>query len=83
MWFVYIIRCADDSLYTGVTTDIDRRIVEHNTKKTGAKYSRARRPVTLVYQETIDSRSAALKREAAIKTLPRSEKEQLTSQSPR
>ncbi len=78
MWFVYIIRCADNSLYTGITTDIDRRIREHNSNKIGAKYSRARRPVVLVYQETSESRSAALKREAIIKKLSKSEKEKLT-----
>ena|SRR5258706_7306685 len=77
MWFIYIIRCADNSLYTGVTTDITRRIDEHNNKTVGAKYTRIRRPVTLVYQETVDSRSTALKREGAIKKLPRAEKEKL------
>lgn len=81
MWFVYIIRCADNSLYTGITTDIERRIREHNSDNTiGAKYSRARRPTTLVYQENADSRSAALKREAVIKKLSKPEKETLVTQ---
>jgi predicted GIY-YIG superfamily endonuclease len=78
MWFIYILRCADDSLYTGITTDLKRRLEEHNTGTyTSTKYSRARRPVSLVYQEETDSRSSALKREAAIKRLSRNQKELL------
>ncbi len=81
-WFVYILRCADNSLYTGITMDINRRMDEHNgicsdTKKKGAKYTHGRRPVTLAYKEQTDSRSAASKREYAIKTLKKSQKEQL------
>ena len=77
-WFVYILRCADDSLYTGVTTDINRRLDQHNgIIKNGAKYTRNRQPVTLMYQETSKSRSEACKREYAIKDLNRSEKERL------
>lgn len=81
-WFVYIARCNDDSLYTGVTTDVTRRINEHNgvvhnkrsTLGKGAKYTQARRPVTLAYVETCNSRSDACKREAEIKTFPRLKK---------
>ena len=76
-WFVYILRCSDNSLYTGITTDTDRRIKEHNAAKQGARYTRMRQPVTLVYQETVDSRSSASKREIAIKRLKKKEKEQL------
>ena len=79
-WFVYIVRCADDSLYTGITKDVDRRIQEHNEgDKLAAKYTRARRPVVLVYQETCESRSAATKREIEIKLLSRTEKKHLLS----
>ena len=76
-WFVYIVRCADDSLYTGITKDVDRRIQEHNEgDKLAAKYTRARRPVVLVHQETCESRSVATKREIEIKKLSREEKEE-------
>jgi predicted GIY-YIG superfamily endonuclease len=75
-WFVYLLRCADGSLYTGITTNVDRRCEEHNAG-TASHYTRSRRPVALVYQERQDSRSLALKREAAIKALPRVEKEAL------
>jgi len=78
--FVYILRCADNSLYTGVAMDVDRRLDEHNgIDKNGAKYTRARRPVTLVYQEPSESRSAACKREHDIKNLSKSQKEHLIS----
>lgn len=66
--WVYVVRCADDTLYTGYTTDVDRRVDEHNAG-TGAKYTRGRRPVELVHAEGYESRSAALRREHAIKTL--------------
>ena len=81
-WILYIVRCADDSLYTGITNDLSRRIEEHNSKRKSAKYTRSRQPVRLVYQETCDSRSAALKREIAIKKLTRRLKEVLISQHP-
>ncbi len=81
-WFVYIIRCADDSLYTGITKDVERRIEEHNNDDTlGAKYTKARRPVVLVYQEACESRSVVTKREYDIKQLSRKEKVQLLSQN--
>jgi putative endonuclease len=68
-WHVYIVRCADATLYTGITRDISGRIAKHN-EGTGAAYTRARRPVVLVHQEPATDRGAALRREAAIKRLP-------------
>jgi putative endonuclease len=73
-WHVYILRCADGSLYTGITTDPDRRLREHNTGATGARYTRARRPVTLFYLETAADRAEASRREQAIKRLRRADK---------
>ena len=72
-WFVYLLRCADGTLYAGVTTDLDRRVAEHNAG-TGARYTRSRRPVALIHHETAPDRSAAQQREAAIKRLPRKAK---------
>lgn len=77
LWFLYIVRCADDTFYTGITTDLVRRIGEHNTKGVGAKYTRARQPVVLVYEEKLKGRSEALIREAEIKKLSRQQKIQL------
>ena len=68
-WSVYIVRCADQTLYTGIAKDIVQRIAQHNAGS-GAAYTRARRPVILVHQEPAADRSAALRREAAIKRLP-------------
>lgn len=77
-WYLYILRCADDSLYTGITTDLLRRIQEHNTDKVrGAKSLRGRKPVTLVYTEKHINRSAASLREAAIKKMSREKKLEL------
>jgi putative endonuclease len=77
-WFVYIVRCADHSLYTGVTTDIERRLNEHNnSRKLAAAYTRSRRPVTLMYKERVSSRSIALKREYEIKQMSSRSKELL------
>ncbi len=74
-WFLYMVRCADDTLYTGITTDVERRISEHNSDdRAGARYTRTRRPVQLVYTEQMESRSAASIREAAIKKLTRRQK---------
>lgn len=74
-WQVYIVRCADGSLYTGIARDLDRRIAEHNADKgAGASYTRSRRPVRLVYREPAPDRSAASKREYQIKQLSRAEK---------
>ena len=76
-WFVYILRCRDNSLYTGVTTDCERRLHEHNHTPRGAKYTRARRPVTLAYTEAAANRSSAQQREAQIKRLSAAQKEAL------
>lgn len=75
-WFVYIVRCADDTLYTGIAVDVERRIEQHNTG-TGAKYTRSRRPVRVVYVEEAPDRSAASRREWEIKQLTRTQKERL------
>lgn len=69
-WFVYVLRCADGSLYTGITTDVTRRCRQHNGG-TASKYTRSRRPVELLYRETHPDQSSALKREAAIKAMDR------------
>ena len=77
-WFVYIVRCVDGSLYTGSTTDVERRLAEHNGERAGgAKYTRVRQPVALVYRETLESRSAAAKREFEIKQMDKARKERL------
>jgi len=75
-WYVYMLRCADDSLYTGITTDIERRLGEHNntSKSVGAKYTRSRRPVKLVYHEQLLTRAEATSRELEIKSLNRCDK---------
>lgn len=78
--FVYMLECADGSLYTGWTTDLEDRVRMHNSGS-GAKYTRSRLPVKLVYFEEVEDRSAALKREAAIKKLTRRKKELLISQN--
>ena len=67
MYYVYIAQCADDTLYTGIATDLTRRIEEHNSSEKGAKYTRIRRPVQLVYSEEFPDRSLASKREYEIK----------------
>ena len=72
-WLVYVLRCADDSLYTGVPRDVERRCRQHN-EGTASRYTRSRRPVRLVFQEAHRSRSSALKREATIKAMTRREK---------
>jgi putative endonuclease len=72
-WFVYVVRCADGSLYTGVSTDVVARVAAHNAGR-GARYTRARAPVELLHTERKRSRGTALRREAAIKALPRSAK---------
>jgi len=74
-WFVYMLRCADNSLYTGVTTDVERRLVEHNAKKSVTKYTRVRQPVSVAYYEKSESRSDACKREAELKKLTKKQKE--------
>ena len=72
-WQVYILRCDDDTLYTGITNNLEKRIQAHNEKR-GARYTRSRLPVTLAYREEADSRSAASQREIAIKKLTREQK---------
>jgi predicted GIY-YIG superfamily endonuclease len=79
-WHIYILRCADNTLYTGIATDVSARLATHNAGK-GAKYTRGRLPVTLVYQEAAASHGAALKREYAIKQLSAAEKRHLAEQT--
>jgi putative endonuclease len=75
-WWVYLLRCADGTLYTGITTDPARRLEQHNAG-TAAKYTRARRPVRMVFRRRAANHSAALRRELAIKKLTRAQKEEL------
>ena len=72
-WKLYILRCRDGSLYTGITIDVEKRLAAHNAGK-GAKYTRSRKPVELVYQEQCDGHSQALRRELEIKALTKEEK---------
>lgn len=74
MYYLYILNCADKTLYTGITVDLDRRVEEHNDSKLGAKYTKARRPVRLVYSKKFRNRSSASKAESRIKNLSREEK---------
>jgi predicted GIY-YIG superfamily endonuclease len=80
-WYVYVVRCADGTLYTGTTTDTARRVAQHNAG-TASRYTRSRLPVVLVYQKRVADQSAALVREAAIKKLSRGEKEVLIAARP-
>lgn len=79
MWYLYMLRCGDGSLYTGITTDVEKRLQAHRSGK-GAKYTRGRGPLTLVYRETCGDHSQALKRELTVKALTRQEKEDLLNQ---
>ena len=81
IWHVYSVECKDGSFYTGVTTDLRRRLLEHNAGKGGA-YTRSKRPVKLLFQEIHPNRSSALKREAEIKNWPRARKKQFVSRIP-
>ena len=81
MWYVYLLRCADGTLYAGCTTDPRRRLQQHNAGR-GAKYTRARRPVSLVYVEQAEDHGQALRREAALKRLSRKEKLALIASAP-
>ena len=74
MYYLYILECADKTLYTGITTDLKRRIFEHNEKRLGAKYTSSRRPVRLVFSRKFKNRAAASREEARIKKMKRSEK---------
>ncbi|TNG00043.1 MAG: GIY-YIG nuclease family protein [Gammaproteobacteria bacterium] len=76
-WYVYIVRCSDNTLYTGIATDLERRVHEHNNSPKGSKYTRARRPVELVYSEVMHNRSQASRRENLIKQLTNREKQLL------
>lgn len=76
MWICYLLRCADDTLYCGISNDLDKRLAAHNAGE-GAKYTRGRLPVSVVYSETCSDKSSALKRELQIKRLPRRAKEAL------
>ena len=80
-WIMYVVRCADDSLYAGVTKNLKRRILEHNYGMRGAKYTRSRRPVEVVYEEECTSHSDALKKEWAFKKLSKSRKERRVAES--
>lgn len=76
MWFVYLVKCQDDSFYCGLTNDVDRRLKMHNSGQ-GAKYTKIRRPVTLIYSEQFETRLEAMRREIKIKTFTREAKEKL------
>ncbi|MGB1801136.1 MAG: GIY-YIG nuclease family protein [Gammaproteobacteria bacterium] len=81
-WKVYILRCSDNSLYTGITRDLNRRLDEHNNNdRLASAYTRTRRPVSLVYQESCLDRSMASKREAMIKKMTKTEKENLIKEA--
>lgn len=77
LWHIYIVRCKDGTLYTGIAKDLAKRIAEHNSDKDGAKYTRSRRPVQLLYSEHAESRSAAAKREYQLKRMPLAKKNAL------
>lgn len=74
MYYLYILQCADETLYVGITTDLERRILEHNSSTLGAKYTRGRRPVSLVFSRTFENRSEASREESRIKRLSREQK---------
>lgn len=80
IWYLYILRCRDGSLYTGITTDVEKRFEAHQSGK-GAKYTRGRGPLKLIYRETCGDHSGALRRELEIKRLPREEKLKLIKKS--
>jgi len=77
MYFVYILECNDGTFYTGWTTDIEKRVITHNTLKTGAKYTKARRPVKLIYSESFETKIDATSREYEIKNMSRQQKKEL------
>jgi putative endonuclease len=77
MYYLYILQCSDKSLYTGITVDLKRRVGEHNSSALGAKYTRARRPVKIVYSKKFLNRSTASREESRIKSLSRAEKIEL------
>ncbi|HTN43882.1 MAG TPA: GIY-YIG nuclease family protein [Nitrospiria bacterium] len=75
-WVLYILRCRDGSFYAGITSDLKRRLIQHRDGR-ASRYTRSRRPLRIVYRESCSSRSDALKRECAVKALPRKEKQKL------
>lgn len=77
MYYLYILECADKTLYTGITTDLERRIIEHNNSKLGAKYTAARRPVKLIFSKKFKNRSNASTEESRIKRMKRTQKLEL------
>ncbi len=79
MWHVYIVKCADQTLYTGVAKDVDARISQHNSGR-GARYTKGRQPVKLIYSEPAEDRATALRREHAIKRMPVADKVKLVEQ---
>lgn len=79
-WFVYLLRCADNSLYAGITTDLTRRLHEHNHTTKGAKYTRVRRPVNLAYAEPAEHRKGACQQEYYLRKLSKKQKEHLVAQ---
>jgi putative endonuclease len=78
-WFLYILKCKDNTFYTGITTDLERRLTQHNDGS-ASRYTRSRKPVKMVYNENCDGHSAALKRECEVKKLTREEKKRLVKQ---
>ena len=82
-WHLYVLLCADGSYYAGVTTDLKRRLKEHNTSPRGAKYTKTRRPVEVIYTENFSSRSSAQKAEYGFKQLTRKQKEKVINESRR
>lgn len=78
-YYVYIVRCSDDTFYTGTSTNVARRVYGHNHLKSAARYTKTRRPVVLVYTEKAATKGAALSREAALKKLSRQEKQALVA----
>ncbi len=78
-WYVYLLECADGTYYTGITTDLERRLHEHNSDPKGARYTRARRPVTMVYSESCANRSDAARREYVVRKLNRQQKAALVA----
>jgi len=79
-WFIYLVRCRNGNLYTGISTDVTRRFTEHQAGK-GAKYLRGKGPLELVYQQRVGSRSEALKAEIAVKKMPKQAKERMLKQA--
>ena len=77
MRYVYLLKCSDNSLYTGITTDVDRRIIEHNESPLGAKYTKGRRPVTLVWTKEVENKSEAAKEEYRVRKLTKKKKAEL------